>query len=150
MSREAWIYAKPAAWASIAPAEGESPEWQYSYDNAISGFWNDYTGGFRVYNVPGIAVQSLVDALEAAQPGSVAHTFAWEYPAGTDSLDDFPTDPTPILAVMKDHKEYDIDGNEISSTPPTLETPNWGHRFAGQQDRIFAGGFSAGFSKGFK
>jgi len=50
----------------------------------------------------------------------------------------------------KDHVTYDENGDVVSTTPATIENPNWGHVFLGQSERIFAGGFTNGFSEGFK
>ncbi len=143
MSKEAWLYIKPAAWAAIDPGpEPETKEiWHYLYRNAKSGFWNDFTGGFRVYNVPAsnqVQIQALIDQFN---PADVARVYAWIQGPGYDDLDAWPTDPTDILAVMKDHP---------GPVPPTLENPNWGHVFFGQSERIFAGDFSNDFNGDFR
>ena len=57
---DTWIYALPAEWDAIAdyevslPIEPAPPVIpRQVYDNAITGFWKAYTGGYEVYNVIG-------------------------------------------------------------------------------------------------
>jgi len=151
MSKDTWIICTPSTWDAIAPLEGETPPvWAYTYDNAVTGFWKS-SGSREVYNVIGgtEAIQALIDALEAHTAGSVAASYSWEQGPATDSLDFWPTDPTEVLALMKDHVTYDQDGNPTGSTPPTIENPNWAHVFLGQSPRIFAGEFSNEFTGEF-
>lgn len=149
---EAWIYAKPAAWDALSPVEGVDKQiWRYPYLNAVTGFWNDYAGGHRVYNVIGVetALKALVNQLDESD---LAQVFAWRQGAGMVSRSIWPpgANRAAVLAVMKDHVTYDVDGNPTGSTPATYENPNWGHVFLGQGTRIFAGGFSLGFSEGLR
>lgn len=143
MSLEAWIYCKPAAWDALAPAEGAAKEiWHYPYNNAVTGFWNDYAGGHRVYNVIGVetALKALVNLLDESD---LAQVFAWRQGAGMVSRSIWPpgANRAAVLAVMKDHPD---------TSPATYANPNWGHVFLGQGTRIFAGGFSLGFSEGLR
>lgn len=155
MSFDAWIYAKPSSWSAIARGEGD-PElfWYTAYQDAKVGFLLDYPGGFRVYHTVGSEEQitAIVAALKDHDPTSVAHKFCWDQGPGTDSLYVFPTDPAIVLAVMPPHVVYDDDGEIVSSIPATLNNPNWGIVTAGQsvKDKIVAGGFSNGFSDGFR
>lgn len=150
MSLEAWIYVKPAAWAAIAPPlEGMSKEiWHYSHRNGITGFWKTWNTDYEVYNVIGsqAALDALITELGAM---NVDRVFAWEQGPGFDSLDEWPTVPDDVLAVMMDHVTYDVDGNPTGATPATMEAPNWGHVFLGQGERIFAGDFNNDFSGDF-
>ena len=134
------IYAKPAEWDAI-----ESP-FNHAYANAQTGYWKDF-GIYQVYNVIGTKeqIQQIL-----AELTDVARVYAWTQGSGMDDLDDWPTDPTDLLAVMKDHVTYDENGDP-TYTPATLENPNWQHVFQGQQwtDRVFAGEFSNDFSGDF-
>jgi hypothetical protein len=141
-SLDTWIYALPAEWDALGTPEAP---FSYVYSNAITGYWNDF-GAYTVYNVVGeeAAIQDILDALS-----DVAEVYAWGQGTGFDSEAVWPTDPTNILAVMKDHITYDEFGVPTGSTPATEENPNWGHVFFGQSERIFAGTFSAAFSGAF-
>lgn len=151
MILETWLYVKPAAWAAAAPvAEPATKEiWHYPYKNAKTGFWNPYLTDYAVYNVIGLqtAIQALIDELD---PLGIVDAFAWIQGPGFDSLDQWPTDPTKILAVMKDHVTYDEDGIPTGSIPATQANPNWGHVFLGQYTRIFAGDFNNDFNQDFR
>ena len=140
--KDAWIYAKPAEWDALATEEAP---FNSVHSQAITGFWKSF-GAYEVYNVVGSEadIQAIVDALT-----DVAHVYAWEQGQGVDSLDVWPTDPTDILAVMKDHVTYDENGDVTGTTPATTEAPNWGHFFLGQTGRIFAGAFNTDFSGDF-
>lgn len=140
---DVWIYALPAQWDALGTEEAP---FSYAWQNAVTGYWLS-SGAYEVYNVqaPQADVDAIVNALTDVQ-----HTFAWVYaasgPTGYDNYDAYPTDPAPILAVMKPHITYDENGNETGSTPATFENPNWGHVFFGQGERIFAGTFDEAFS----
>ena len=138
------MYVKPAEWDALI-VDGEP--FSYAHDNAKTGYWKSF-GDYEVYNVigPRAAIQEILDALT-----DVARCYAWGQGTGMDDLDDWPTDPTDLLVVMKDHVTYDENGDIASSTPATLENTNWGHVFSGQQwtDRVFAGEFSDAFSGDF-
>ena len=148
MSLDVWIYCKPAEWDALTGPEvdGEPTAFSTAHTKAITGFWKPFTGGYEVYNTEGSAeqIQEVLDALS-----DVAHVFAWGQGNGTDSLDQWPTDPSKILAVMKDHVTYNEDGTVASTTPATLDNPNWGHWFLGQTGRIFAGDFTTDFNGDF-
>ena len=143
MLKDVWIYALPAEWDALGDG------FNYTYDNAITGYWLS-SGLYEVYNVQAelADIELIVAALTDVQ-----NVFAWDYAGGNgtgyDSLDAFPTDPAPILALMKPHVVYDENGDEVSSTPATFDTPNWGHVFLGQGQRVFAGDFSDEFSTEF-
>jgi hypothetical protein len=131
-----WIYALPVEWDALGTPEFP---FNYTWGQARTGYWLTAVGGFEVYNVQGPIAE--VDAIVAALP-STADVYAWDYaasgPTGFDSYDTaYPTDPAPILAVMKQHPNGD---------PATFENPNWGHSFLGQGERIFAGNYSDDFS----
>ena len=150
---DAWIYALPSEWDAMAFTPSvESPQadtlsefTRYVYDNAVSGWWNDY-GLYRVYNVlaDDLALAELVSNLT-----DVYAVYGWVQANGADSFD-YQTVPADILAVMKDHIVYDRNGDVVSQTPADYENPNWGHIFYGQKERIFAGAFNNGFSEGFR
>jgi len=147
------IYAKPAAWEAIAPNEGAPIEsWHLSYKDTKSGYWLDFPGGFRIYNVLADVDQitDLVFALQSEDPVSVARVFSWIQEKGTDSLLAYQTTPGDVLAVMKPNITYDGAGNPTGSVPASITAPNWGHVFFGQRPRIFAGAFSKAFSRAFK
>ncbi|MEW8253766.1 MAG: hypothetical protein AB2747_05390 [Candidatus Thiodiazotropha taylori] len=149
---DTWIYALPSAWAAIAPSEADMEAgFPAVYEQAVTGFWLTYTGGFEVYNVLGSQseIQAIVDALETEHTGSVAHVFSWIQGSGLDSLESNITIPADVLAVMKPHVVHNQDGSVASSTPASYERPNWGHVFLGQSERIFAGDFSDEFSGEF-
>jgi len=149
MSLDTWIYAKPAEWDALITGSGEDAiPFSYVHQMAQTGYWNDYIGGFQVYNVLGsqAEIQAIIDAL----PTPPAHVFSWVQGNGTDSLEVNPTIPAEVLAVMKDHKNYDENGDPLPDTPVSLTDPNWGHVFFGQKTRIFAGAFSAAFSGAYK
>jgi len=135
---DCWIVIGSAAWTAIAAQV--PPGSRYCYSQAITGFWKQ-----SVYNVLGTQaeIQPLLDLL--GNPTC----YAWMQGDGLDSLDQWPTDPSGVLALMKDHVEYDASGNVIGTTPATLDAPNWGHVFLGQAERIFAGDFSNQFSPEF-
>jgi len=147
MNLDTFIYCPPATFDAVKALENPPK----LATQAITGFWKSFAGA-EVYNVVGTSeeITELTDALEAATPGSVARVFSWVWRDGVDNIGVNDTIPDDILAVMKDHKTYDIDGNETSSTPPTFDTPNWGHTFFGQGERIFAGDFSDDFSGEYK
>ena len=138
------IYAKPAEWAALV--NEEAPSFNHAYDNAQTGYWKPF-GEYEVYNVMGTREQ--VQAILAALT-DVARVYAWGQGTGLDDLDTWPTDPTDLLAVMKDHVTYDEQDTPVY-TPATLANPNWRHVFQGQQwtDRVFAGEFNSDFNGDF-
>jgi hypothetical protein len=135
---DVWILALPAEWDVLGT---ENTPFNYTWSQAKTGYWLTAVGGFEVYNVQGPIDQ--VNAIVAALPSTLdTDVYAWDYaasgPTGFDSYDTaYPTDPAPILAVMKQHPNGD---------PATFENPNWGHSFLGQGERIFAGNYSDDFS----
>lgn len=148
---DVWIITTASSWDAIAPKEDDAEQiWHYTYRSAITGFWKS-AGSREVYNVIGSQeqVQDLLTALEAAEAGSVSATYAWIQGPALDSLDYWPTDPTEVLALMKDHVIYNEDGSIDTTTPATIENPNWGHIFLGQGERIFAGEFDESFGEEF-
>ena len=114
--------------------------------NGVRGYWNDIATD-EVINVIGTSQE--VNDLVALIGVDVNVVYAWDQGPGYDSLDDFPTVPPGILALMKDFIQYDEDGIPIGSIPPTFSNPNWGHVFLGQSERIFAGQFSDEFTEEF-
>ena len=147
---DAWIFALPAQWGALETADGDGNPvpFSYAHSNAVTGYWKD-SGPYRVYNVWGSEadIQAIVDALDDVQ-----HVFAWGQDADRfDSLDKWPTDPAVILSVMKDHVTYDENGDVASTTPATLDNPNWGHVYQTRnlKQRIFAGDFGADFTEEF-
>jgi hypothetical protein len=143
---DVWIYALPVEWDALGTPEFP---FNYTWGQARTGYWLTAVGGFEVYNVQGPIDQ--VNAIVAALPSTAdTDVYAWDYaasgPTGFDSYDTaYPTDPAPILAVMKPHITYDEFGVP-TETPATFENPNWGHSFLGQGERIFAGQFPDEFS----
>jgi len=136
---DCWIVIDGAAWDAIA--DQVPPGSRYCYSQAITGFWQQ-----PVYNVLGTQdeIQPLLDLL--GNPTC----YAWMQGDGLDSLDQRPTNPSGVLALMKDHVTYDANGNVTGTTPASIDSPNWGHVFLGQAGRVFAGAFSSGFSEGFR
>lgn len=150
--KDVWIYALPAEWEALGTDDGEGgvTPFSYAWSQAVTGYWLS-SGPYEVYNVQ--ATLNQVDEIVGALT-DVQHVFAWDYAGGygtgLDSYDAYPTDPAPILAVMKPHITYDENGDVIDTTPATFENPNWGHVFAGQGQRIFAGDFSDEFSAEYR
>jgi hypothetical protein len=143
MILDAWIYCLPAEWDALGTEEAP---FSYAWLQGVTGYWLS-SGLYEVYNVQ--AEEADITAIVSAL-SDVEHVFAWDNAGsvsgtGYDNYDAYPTDPAPILAVMKPHITYDENGDEISSTPATFENPNWGHVFFGQGTRIFAGEFSDEF-----
>jgi hypothetical protein len=136
---DAWLLAVPAEWDALGTPEAS---FSYTWSQAITGYWLP-SGFTEVYNVVGTEadIQEIIDALT-----TTPITYSWVQGTGDDNLDVWPTDPAPILALMKPHIIYDINGNPVGSTPATQQNPNWGHVFFGQKERIFAGTFDAAFS----
>ena len=140
---ESWILIDKTALDAMWPNRAEDYP---TLSQAIRGFWKD-SGSYEVVNVidDGTLDQFMID--HAADIGG---RYDWVQGPGVDALDTgYPTVPAEVLALMKDHVTYDIDGNPTGSTPATIENPNWGHVFLGQSERIFAGGFSNGFTGDF-
>lgn len=141
--KDAWILAIPSEWEALGTEEAP---FSYVWASAVTGYWKS-SGAEEVYNVvgPEADVQAIIDAL------GTPTVYSWDQAAsdatGYDSLDVWPTDPAPILALMKDHVTYDENGGIISTEPATYENPNWGHVFLGQGQRIFAGDYSDDFSE---
>lgn len=132
MSKEALLAVQPAAWAAIAPAEGVAKDiWHYTYRNAVWLNQAPLAGGFEKCNVPGnqAQIQALIDQLN---PVDIKWAYAWDRSNGYDSLDFLPTDPATLIA-------------DVGPNPSDI-----GHSFAGQTKKIYAGGFSNGFSSGFR
>jgi hypothetical protein len=151
MIKEAWIAVRPAGATRIRNKQFGtlSEAAQDVMDSAVTGFWDDPLPAV-IYNVVGSpeAIQELIDDLGV----QVSSVDGWIQGNGLDDFDDWPTVPSRILSFMKDHIEYDNNGNPVGSTPATYENPNWGHVFLGQSPslKIFAGGFDEGFSGGMK
>ena len=149
---ETWLLIDKTAldtmWADSHPTdETPIPDNVKLLNQAIRGFWKD-SGTDEVVNVidNGLLEQFMID-----HAAVISARYDWVQGPGVDALDTgYPTIPNEVLALMKDHVTYDEDRNVISTTPATIENPNWGHRFLGQADRIFAGAFTNGFNEGFK
>lgn len=145
--QDTMLYVKPAAWEALDvepwPHEGFS---QYTYSQAKTGFWKSYPGGYEVYNL--LCSESELEAIQTALGADLAHSFTWIQGAGLDSPV-AETIPDEVLAVMRDHITYDVDGNQTGSTPATYDNPNWGHVFVDQEQRVFAGEFSTEFTEEF-
>ena len=139
----AWIFAIPAEWEALGTPE---EPFSYAWSQAVTGYWLP-SGLYEVYNVQATTegIDEIVQALT-----DVKHVYAWDYAGGSgtgyDSYDVWPTDPAPILAVMKPHVVYVENGDVVSTTPATFENPNWGHVFFGQGERIFAGDYSDNYN----
>lgn len=139
---DVWIVVESDDWAAITPQEGDPYEtWHSAYRSAVTGYWAQ-----SVYNVVGVI--SEIGALIRALGNPVA--YAWEQGTGIDSQEVWPTDPSEILLLMKEHSVVDEEGEVTGVTPATIDHPNWGHVFLGQANRRFAGSFSNGFSGGFQ
>ena len=165
MKLDAWIVMKKSAletlWQDAHPAPVKPPT-QIPADAmllasaAVRGFWKDITDSGTVYEVVNVIKSpDEIEAFKAAHPGDILAVYGWTQGNGFDNLDaqdaesnviGYPTIPQGVLDVMKDHVTYDENGDVISTTPPTFDTPNWGHVFVGQADRIFAGEFSNEFT----
>jgi len=147
------FFAKPAEWDAVNIDPDTSPLSKRAlsdFTQAVTGFWNTFTGGYEVYDVS--CLEPIRDEI-IAQLTDVHATFQWYFETGVDKFNNdgtFNTIPADLLAVMKDHVTYDQDGNPTGSTPATYENPNWGHVRFGQKERIFAGEFSDEFSEDFK
>jgi len=110
------------------------------FQQAIRGYWKD-SGSYEVVNV--LASEAELDQFMTDHAADVLIRYDWIQGPGYDAQETSgQTVPQGVLDVMKDHIEYDEDGNVISTTPPDFDTPNWGHVFLGQSTRIFAGDFS--------
>jgi len=148
--KDAWLYAKPAAWDALDP--GPEEDWphagfsRYTYSQARTGFWKSYQTDYEVYNL--LCTEAEFDAIVAALGPDNAQKFTWDQGSGLDSPVG-QTIPAEVLAVMPDHIIYDVDGNPTGSTAATYSNPNWRHVFVDQQPRIFAGEFSYEFSEEF-
>jgi len=156
---DALFYAQPAEWDALVVITGTPPDTvvttslskdaERAVRGARTGFWDTFAGGYQVYNAHGS--REALDEIDAALADSFK--FIWDSETGVDAwnLDGtFNTVPADILAVQKDFITYDQDGNPTGSTPATYAVPNFGHRFAGQDDRIFAGEFTDEFSEEFR
>jgi len=143
---DALIYAQPAEWNALTNLSKDA---ERAVRGARTGFWDTFAGGYQVYNAHG--PREALDEIDAALADSFK--YIWDSRTGVDAwnLDGtFNTVPADILAVMKDIITYDQNGNPTGSTPATFAAPNFAHRFAGQEDRIFAGEFSDEFSEEFR
>jgi len=140
MILEAWILMDQIALDILwAAAHTESPPENLKLiTNGVRGFWNDIATD-EVINVIGTSQE--INDLVALIGVDVNVVYAWDQGPGYDSLDDFPTVPPGVLALMKDHIE--------PPAPATFSNPNWGHVFLGQSERIFAGQFSDEFTEEF-
>ena len=138
---EVWLLIDKTALNTLWPNRANT-----ALDQAIRGFWKD-SGQYEVVNVidDGTLDQFMVD-----HAADISARYDWVQGPGVDALDTgYPTVPGEIVALMKDHVTSDENGDVVSTTPPTLENPNWGHVFLGQKERIFAGEFSNEFSGEF-
>ena len=115
-------------------------------NQAIRGFWKD-SGTDEVVNV--LLSESDLATFQTTHAADIAAIYGWVQGTGMDNLDTFETVPQGVLDLMNNHDVYDINGDLVSSTPPTFNTPNWGHVFLGQKERIFAGEFSNEFAGEF-
>lgn len=160
MNIDAWIQMEKGALQVLWDLSHPDPDGEGNFppipaqakfmQRGVRGFWKDITVGpdtFEVVNV----LKSVDDiaTFEAANASDIRWIYSWVQGNGLDNLDDYPTIPQDILDVMLDHPIYDVDGNQIGSTPATFANPNWGHNFLGQKTRIFAGEFSTEFSQEF-
>lgn len=148
MTIDALFYAQPAEWDALVVITGTPPDAvvtttlskdaERAVRGARTGFWDTFTGGYQVYNAHGS--REALDEIDAALVDSFK--YIWDSRTGVDAwnLDGtFNTVPADILAVMKDFITYDVNGVPTGTTPATYAIPNFGHKFAGQEDRIFAG-----------
>lgn len=140
MIYDVWVYANSAAWEALDPSTDNVDE--YVYNNAITGYWNDDSSGFTLYNVRATAAQ--VSEFSTALGADFRIAQIWQQGTGKAARDEdiaaYRTVEAEILDVMK----------ELSpGVPATRNDPNWGHVFFGQIERDFAGNFSNAFSKEF-
>lgn len=152
---DVWIYALPAEWDVLEyvpdyenppiPEDPLSDAARYVYNTNVTGFWKDF-GAYRVYNI--IGMQAQIEEI-LSNLTDVHAVYGWVQENGADDFDYEPL-PADVLSIMKDHIIYDGNGSIVSQTPPSYSNPNWGHVFYGQEERIFAGGFSKGFNEGFR
>jgi hypothetical protein len=169
MKLDTWILMEKTAlqivWDAAHPADEDAsiPDNAKLLVQGIRGYWKDITSGPDTYEVVNVmAMLDEIEQFEADHTADILDIFTWEQVTRLDALEEtdrqgverwYPTDPTVVLSVMNDHITYDQDGNPTGSTPPDFNNPNWGHVFVNSSpssERIFAGAFTTGFSRGFK
>lgn len=148
--KDTWIVVSTALldtlWAQAFPADVDTaiPDNVRLLLQSVRGHWA---------NISPDEVINTSAPIEEVKAFMLAHglteAYSWNFSAGTDDFDDFPTNPTRLVALMPPHITYDVDGNILSTTPATLDNPNWAHSFAGGGNRIFAGAHSADFNEDF-
>jgi len=148
MILEAWILMDKTLLDSLwAVAKGDDPPASLALlTNGVRDYWKD-SGTDEVVNV--IGTEEAINDFQTEHAAGIAAIYAWIQGPGLDNLDVYPTVPQGVLDLMLDFITYDGDGNPIGSTPPTFDTPNWGHVFLGQSERIFAGEFTDEFTQEF-
>ena len=139
---DTWMYIKPAAWeAYMAPRLVEGGPASYAEKNVITGYWLPYLTDYQVYNAV-FFDRAEIDAIAAAIGPDFLGYDMWTQGSGVGVFEDTIGQPLParVLEVQTPHGD---------GTLPTYETPNFGHVFLGQTDRVFARSFTNEFSEEF-
>jgi hypothetical protein len=143
-----WTQAHPPVTrppASIPPA-AQPFAYAEIRGGAVRGGWKDKVDGGTTYEPVNIVwPQDIIDQFVADNAGDIFATYGWTQGNGLDNdgtnLGDYVTDPQGVLDIMLDHPD--------GGGAPTFTNPNWGHLFASQKERVFAGQFSLEFSREF-
>jgi hypothetical protein len=150
MSIEVWILMEQAAldtaWDEAHPTDDTPiPADVRLLNQGVRGFWKDLLDSgsdYEVVNVVSDDIQPILD-FETANASDIFAIYGWTQGNGLDNdgtEGGFKTIPQGVLDVMKDHPNGD---------PATFDSPEWGHVFLGQKERVFAGQFSLEFSREF-
>lgn len=139
---DSWLYVLPAAMPSASAARAA-----YGVENIIDGHWQPFQANYEVFNVLGES--DAITALQSSLGADCVRRFDWVQGPGQAARNAHKTIPGDVVVVMNDHVLEEADGTVISTTPASLESPNWGHVFLGQGQRVFAGQFSNQFSGQF-
>ena len=140
MMIDAWIVINTVALDALVAANDPIAT------HGVRGHWADISPN-EVLNV--LLDAAALTTFVTANTADITAVYSWVQGNGLDNQSAYPTDPTGVLSLMANNELHDVDGNLISSTPATLEDPNWGHVFLGQPTRVFAGEFSNEFSEEF-
>lgn len=153
MSHDVWILMEESAlnllWAQAHPVNKLTPIPASALllsRGAVRGFWNTILDSGNTYEVVNVVRSDVaeIDSFVQLHAADIFATYGWTQGNGLDNdgtnAGDYETVPQGVLDVMRDH---------TGSVAPTFESPNWGHVFVGQKERIFAGQFSLNFSEAF-